>query len=195
MRRLILVPAIVAGFLFMGLTPAASTGAETVDVLDQGGATIYASHGARMVRQVNGISVAVKMPTPEPRTYTYPDGTSPGHPEGFTLWMFVFNHPERCSGSCGPDDMTNPAVGFGVYNPAGHFSGGGILNLAGRVGVGEPAGAPPGVTPHPLSNPAGAEVHLAVTSHGSVDPATLPGELRRPTGSGACGCWWLAIFD
>ena len=37
--------------------------------------------------------------------------------------------------------------------------------------------------------------HLAVTSHGRLDPATLPGEFRRPTVSGACGCWWVAIFD
>jgi hypothetical protein len=49
--------------------------------------------------------------------------------------------------------------------------------------------------PHPLSNRAGAEVHVAVTSHGALDPVTLPGEFRRPTGSPGCGCWWLAVFD
>jgi hypothetical protein len=131
----------------------------------------------------------------EPGEYLYPDGTGSGHPEVFTLWMFVFDYPEHCDGPCGPDDMTNPAVEFGVYNPAGHGTAGSSLTLAGRAGVGDTAGAPPGIVPHDLSNPAGAEVHLAVSSHGQLDPATLPGEFRRPTGSGACGCWWVAIFD
>lgn len=195
MRRFLLMPAIVAGFVITGLAPVSAAGPEYADVLDQGGAAVYASDAARMVRQGNGISVAVKMKTPEPGSYLYPDGTKPGHPEVFTLWMFVFNHPEHCSGPCGPDDMTNPDVKFGAYNPAGHPSGGGMLNLAGRVGVGDTPGAPPGITPFPLSNPAGAEIHLAVTSHGGLDPASLPDEFHRPTGSGSCGCWWVAIFD
>lgn len=194
-RRRIATVGLAAALAIAGAETVGAGGPERTDVLDQGGATVYADDGARMNRQANGIAVSVKMPTPEPGAYLYPDGTEPGHPEVFTLWMFVFNHPEHCSGPCGPDDMTNPAVEFGVYNPAGHVSGGGILTLTGRVGVGDQAGAPPGITPHDLSNPSGAEVHLAVTSHGGLDPATLPGEFHRPTGSGACGCWWLAIFD
>lgn len=178
-----------------GAAPAAAGAPETADVYEQGGAAIHAADGARLVRQADGVHVSLRMPTPEPGSYLYPDGTTPGSPEVFTLWMFVFNHPEHCTEPCGPDDTTNPDVKFGVYNPAGHVNAGRWLNLSGRAGVGDPAGAPPGIDPYPLSNPGGAQIHLAVTSHGGLDPSTLPGEFRVPTGSGACGCWWTAIFD
>lgn len=195
MRRvgLSLVPVLLLWIIAQ--VPAAAAPIETSDVLEQGEGAVYAHDGARLVRQADGLAVSVKMPVPQPGTYLYPEGTVEGHPEVFTLWMFVFNRPEHCSGPCGPDDMTNPDVEFGVYNPAGHVAAGGTLALSGRVGVGDMAGAPPGITPHDLSNPGGAEVHLAVTSHGALDPATLPGEFHRPTGSGGCGCWWLALFD
>ena len=103
--------------LLAGSLSATAAGPERADVWDQGGATVYAPDGARLVRQANGIAVSVKMPTPESGEYLYPDGTEPGHPEVFTLWMFVFNYPEHCAGPCGPDDMTNPAVEFGVVQP------------------------------------------------------------------------------
>lgn len=195
MRKTLLSLAVAAVLVLVGVAPAGAAVPETADVMDQGGGAVYAPDGARLVRQANGLAVSVSMPTPEPGSYLYPDGTSPGHPEVFTLWLFVFNHPENCSGPCGPDDVTNPAVEFGVYNRAGHATGGGQLTLAGRAGVGDTAEAPPGITPHDLSNPDGAAVHLAVTSHGGLDPATLPEEFRIPTGSGACGCWWVAVFD
>ncbi len=136
------------------------------------------------------------MPTPERGTSLYPDGTEPGHPEVFTLWAFVFNHPDQCSGgACGPDDLSDPAVGFGVYHPGGHVNAGSTLHLSGRVGVGEPADGPPGSAVTDLSDPMGAEVHLAITAHGDLDPASLPTEFHVPTGNGGCGCWWVAIFD
>lgn len=197
MRRTPLSLVIVAILVLAGQVPGSASPPERADVMDQGGAAVYAPDGARLVRQPNGLAASLSMPTPEPHSYKYPAGTTAGHPEVFTLWMFVFNHPEECDVpfQCGPDDMRNPDVEFGAYNPAGHVTGGGALTLAGRVGVGEEAGAPPGITPHDLSNPAGAHVHLAVTSHGRLDPATLPDEFHTPTGSGACGCWWLAFFD
>lgn len=195
MRRPRLTLALATSLLLAMHIPASAAQPERADVMDQGGEAVYATDGAQLVRQANGIAVSVKMPTPEPGSYLYPDGTEPGHPEVFTLWMFVFNHPEHCTDPCGLDDTTNPHVEFGVYNPAGHVAADGTLTLTGRVGVGDAAQAPPGITPHDLSNPAGAEVHLAVTSHGGLDPATLPNEFRIPTGSGACGCWWVAIFD
>ncbi len=195
MRRFIVAIACAVALLFAGLSTASAQAPERVDVWDQGGLEVYAPDGARLVRQTNGLAASVKMPTPVSGEYLYPDGTEPGHPEIFTLWMFVFNYPENCSGPCGPDDMTNPAVEFGAYNVAGHVNAGQSLNLSGRIGVGETAGAPPGIMPHDLANPAGAEIHLAVTSHGALDPATLPTEFRTPTGNGGCGCWWVAIFD
>lgn len=194
MRTGRLIPALAAALLMATSSPATASSAETADVMDQGGALVYAPDGAKVVRQPNGLRISVSMPAPEPGSYVYPAGVTPGSPEVFTLWSFVFNHPDECTQPCGPDDLNNPDVEFGVYNTAGHVNARGTLTLTGRIGVGDPAGAPPGVTPHPLSNPAGAEIHVAVTSHGALDPTTLPGEFRRPTGSPMCGCWWVATF-
>lgn len=195
MRRSVLLVVGVVALLVATQVAASAQAPESADVMHQGGVGVLAPDGAQLVRQANGVHVSVQMPTPMPGTYQYADGIMPGHPEVFTLWMFVFNHPEHCAGDlCGPADTTNPAVEFGVYNVAGHAVAGSRLTLSGRVGVGEPAGGPPNVDPFPLSNPAGAEVHLAVTSHGGLDPATLPGEFRRPTGSPMCDCWWVALF-
>ena len=169
---------------------------ERADVMNQGGAGVYAADGATVVRQTNGLRMSIKMPTPEPDTYVYPAGTEAGHPEVFTLWAFIFNFPELCDGPCDGNDLGADAAAKGsVYNVGGHVASGNWLTISGRVGVGEPALAPPGVTPTPLVNPAGAVIHLAVTSHGALDPSTLPTEFRIPTGSPACACWWLAVFE
>lgn len=174
-------------------------GAEYADVMDQGGVGVYAANGAKMVRQPNGLRASISMPTPQPGEYVYPPnppGIVPGHPEVFTLWMFAFNFPALCTdGVCNGDDLGAGAAAKGsVYPVVGHPVSGRSLNLSGRIGVGEPALAPPGVVPTPLTNPEGAEIHLAVTSHGALDPSTLPGEFRSPTGSPTCGCWWTAVF-
>lgn len=195
MRRSLLALTCASALLVTSHSTASADPPDTADVMDQGEGAVYSPDGARLVRQPNGLAVSIKMPTPAAGTYVYPEGTEPGHPEVFTLWAFVFNHPDQCSGPCGPDDLTDPEVGFGVYNAAGHAVSGSTLELSGRFGVGDPAMAPPGITPFPLSNPAGAEVHVAVTSHGGLDPSTLPGEFHTPTGSPACGCWWVAVFD
>jgi hypothetical protein len=194
-------PAIVDPTSVDGVDPVFGVGAggEYADVMNQGGMGVYSEDGARVVRQPNGLRASMKMPTPEPGSYVYPDsppGIVPGHPEIFTLWIFAFNHPELCTdGVCNGDDIGDDAPAKGaVYNGGGHVASGASLNIAGRVAVGQPAVAPPGVEPTPLSNPAGAEIHLAITSHGALNPETLPGELRTPTGSGACGCWWVAVF-
>ena len=166
-------------------------GPEYEDVMNQGGVGVYASDGASLVRQPNGIQVRLRVPTPDPGSYVYAAGTEAGHPEVFTLWAFVFNYPENCTDPCNGDDLggATGAIG-GAYNAGGVISGGGSINVAGRIGVGEsPFGG------LPLELPATAEVHLALAPHGAMDPSTLPTELRTPEGSPACGCWWVAIFD
>lgn len=196
MRRSLLAITLSVVVSLVAISAAAAAPPETADVWDQGTmATVYAPGGAQLVRQANGISVKITMPTPEPDTYVYPPGTGPGHPEVFTLWAFVFNNPGACSDDeCGPDDMGNPDVGWGAYNPGGHVNAGNNLTLSGRIGIGDPAGGPPGTQNiTDLYDPMGAEVHLAVTSHGALDPSTLPGEFRRPTGNGSH--WWVAVFD
>lgn len=169
---------------------------ERADVMNQplAGGGVYTADGATVVRQTRGLRISMRVPTPEPGTYFYPPGTEAGHPEVFTLWAFVFNFPELCSEPCGSDDLGADAPARGsVYNIGGHVVSGNFLTIAGRVGVGEPALAPPGVTPTPLVNPSGAVIHVALTSHGVLDPSTLPTEFRIPTGSPPF--WWVAIFD
>lgn len=195
MRRGRIILAMSAAILISGPSLASADRPETADVMDQGGVGVVAEDGARLVRQPNGIAISLKMPAPESGNYIYPDDQDVGSPEVFTMWAFVFNYPDNCSDPCGSDDVNNSDVEFGVYNIAGHVNAGAVLSLSGHVSVGAPAGGPPGVIPHPLSNPAGAEVHVAVTSHGGLTPDSLPGEFRSPTGSPACGCWWVAVFD
>lgn len=180
------------------VTPAAlGMSPERADVMNQGGAGIYAAAGALVVRQPKGLRLSMTMPTPEPGSYVYPPnppGIVPGHPEVFTLWAFIFNYPALCDGPCDGNDIgANAAAKGSVYNVGGHVASGESLTIAGRIGIGEPAVAPAGITPTPLVNPSGAEIHLAITSHGMLDPARLPTEFHVPTGSPACGCWWVAI--
>lgn len=195
-------PAIVDPAPVDGVDPvfAMHDGGEYADVMNQGEMGVYSGNGAHIVRQPKGLQASISMPTPQPNSYVYPPnppGIVPGHPEVFTLWIFAFNHPELCTdGVCSGDDIGAGADAKGsVYNGGGHVASGASLTIAGRVAVGQPALAPPGVEPTPLTNPAGAEIHLAITSHGALDSSKLPNEFRTPTGSAACGCWWVAIFD
>jgi hypothetical protein len=170
---------------------------ETVDIVGQSPAgPVVSVDGATLSRTKNGITIALSMPTPAPGSYDYPppnafqDTVLEGHPEVFTAWAFVFNSPEDCSAPCGSDDIGagTPARG-GVYNFAGHISGGGNLQLVGHVSTGA---APLGATHAPLDNPMGAEVHVAVAPHGTLQPDLLPTQITFPIGAPAF--WWLAFF-
>lgn len=44
-----------------------------------------------------------------------------------------------------------------------------------------------------LEKPAGAEVHLAVERHGTVDPDALPEQINTPAGTSDHR--WFAVFD
>ena len=168
---------------------------ETVDVVGQSGAgPVVSEDGATIIRTKNAITASLKMPTPIPGSYTYPDGNAfqpfvfVGHPEVFTGWIFIFNNPAECSdGECGSDDLGPTPARGGAYNFAGHVVGGSTLKLTGHVSVGKEAFG--GV---PLDNPSGAEVHLAVAPHGMVQPDFLPAQISRPIGNPAL--WWVAIF-
>jgi hypothetical protein len=172
---------------------------------------------ALLTRDQDRLLLEITMGVPTPGTYVYPDEVpteSQAAPEAFTLWAFVFNHPEHCTSGdapflCGPDDFSEEAKG-GVYGLAGHVpsidhSGGvfeydratgGRMTLTGEIEVGDPQrpDAPPGEVNFPLSNPLGAEVHVAIAPHGQIDPSTLAIELFEPAGNPGCGCWWGAFF-
>lgn len=203
MRSLRISVLAVAG-LSLALALAASAGAGAVttqpaDVRGQGsGGPIVASNGATLQRSDSGLSAKLKMPTPEPGSYVYPGPNAffpaavPGHPEVYTLWVFVFNHPALCSQPCDSNDLFTAANGFpaargGAFNGAGHIVGGPNLSLAGHVSMNETP-----FTGSPLLEPRSAEVHLAVAPHGNLDPALMPQMINLPIGNPAL--WWVAVF-
>lgn len=163
---------------------------ETADILDQGGGSVLVEDGARLLRAPDALSLNIAMPTPAPGTYMYPETgvfSGPGHPEGFTLWAFVFNFPGDCSLPCNFDDLGNTPAQGGAFFVTGHMVGGGHLTLGGQISTEDSPGL--GVA---LQNPEGAEVHIAVAPHGGIDPDKMPDQIQTPTGPSTV--WWTAGF-
>ena len=182
-------------------------------------AQLLLAENAHLTRSDDGIGIEMKLITPEAGSYTYPE-TVPGErqaqPEVFTGWVFVFNNPELCKSNpgtefpCGGQDF-NDEVKAGAYNFSGtinqlrQISGGelqlnsfsdGYVVLNGEIGVGQEQRPPVAqqVSTHPLENPMGAEVHVAIAPHGQLDIETIATELYSPVGNPACDCWWVATF-
>ena len=157
------------------------------DVLGQvvgGERTVYAEDAATLRRGPDGLQVRVQMPTPEPGTYNYPAPdeptvSEPGHPEAFTLWVFVF------------DDELGPYEDFpwsSAFLGAGHVVGGPNLTLSGYISKqSEPFAG------FYLENPQDVEVHFAVAPHGGLDPEILPEQIKTPAGGPPL--WWVALFE
>ena len=194
--------------LILLMTASANTAAadpphivQTADVLGQGGDGVYQEDGARLVRSETSLRIKWKVPTPAPGTYQYPTADQvppgapthpeiiPGWPEVFTLWVFVFNHPELCSAPCDFDDIgdTTAAQG-GVYQLDATVALDGKIRFKGKVKVGE---AP--LVGAALQNPNGAEVHPAMAPHGKAHcgealEQQLTGSVGNPS------FWWPALF-
>jgi hypothetical protein len=192
----VLLSAAVAALAVAGSAAADGASKQEADVVGQGPAgPVVSEEGARLTRTRSRLRAKLAMPTPEPGSYVYPgpnawhpNGTAPGFPEVYTLWVFVFNYPDLCSAPCDGNDIavTAPAHGgaFGVDGIIAYTSN---LRLAGKVTR--------DTTPFvgsPLLEPLTAEVHLAVAPHGKVDPSNLQNQLTRPVGSPPI--WWLAFF-
>lgn len=162
-----------------------AVGVETADVFGQGSnGPVVAQDGATIRRTPNGISVKVSMPTPEPGTYDYPTGgvafAGPGHPEAFSLWVFIFD----------PDaDETQAGPWTGAFLGGGHVAGGPNLTLSGHIST----NTEPFLGNH-LVNPRDADVHLAVAPHGALDPGVMPEQIQTPTQPGP-DIWWIALFE
>ncbi len=183
--------------LLAGTPPAAaSVATDTADVIGQGPAgPVVSPNGATIGRNQTGISVKLTMPTPQPGSYDYPppnafhpEGARPGHPEAFSLWVFVFNHPNECSDPCDGNDLGDTPARGGAFNAAGHIVGGQTLQLAGRVTTNSTP-----FTGSALTEPETAEVHLAVAPHGELQPEIMPDQISKPIGSPPY--WWLANFS
>ncbi|MCE0487250.1 hypothetical protein [Ornithinimicrobium sediminis] len=197
MRSHFLTSALAVAALALGQTAAASpVGSHVTDVAGQGpGGPVVSPEGASLQRNDSGLSVKLTMATPAPGTYTYPsesafqpEGARPGHPEAFSLWVFVYNHPELCSdGVCDANDLGDTPAQGGAFNGGGHVVGGGELRLAGRVTVHDQP-----FVGEPVTRPRSAEVHLAVAPHGELQPDVLPDQISTPIGTP--DHWWLAQF-
>ena len=206
MRNRILAPIIaVASLVLIATSVSAAGGWETANVVGQGLAgPVVAPGGAAVLRTPNGVAASLTMSTPEPGSYFYPTGPTgsgtAGHPEAFSLWVFIFYNPEECAGAiCGPGDlMNNPDVIAGAHNGGGHLEGGSNLKLEGFVNkssftFGGPNAETLGEALSMGYDLADADIHLAVAPHGALDPDLLPGSISTPVGTPAS--WWLAIFS
>lgn len=192
-----------AGLLASGTIADAASPWEQEDVFGQGmGGPTVAEGGAKILRTADGVSASVSMPTPVPGSYMYPQGPSAsgeaGHPEAFSLWVFVFFNPEACDGDCDAGDLqTNEDVVAGAFNASGHLVGGPHLTLTGHVNPGTPTfgGAMAETLGEALSQGfdlADAEIHVAVAPHGALDPDLLPESIKTPTGDPSF--WWIALY-
>jgi hypothetical protein len=192
---------------------------ENFATVSVGGPEILTPENTSIVRTEDGLTITLKMPTPEPGSYHYPEGIPPeaqAAPEIFTGWAFIFNHPENCVSfaevpRCGPDDFTEEAMAS-VYNFSGHASSlshergdlvldagtDGMIVLSGTINSGDPVypNVPPNALTFPLENPMGAEIHASIAPHGQLNVTTmdLEAELSSPQGGPGCDCIWLATF-
>ncbi len=205
MRRLVTVIAVVAVVASIAATASANPW-ETEDIFGQGlGGPVVAMDGAMINRGTTGVSASVTMATPEPGSYVYPTGPTasgvPGHPEAFSLWVFVFFNPEECAtpNFCGPGDLINdPDVIAGAFNAGGHLAAGPKLTMSGRITAKTMSfGGPNAETIEEALalgyTIADAEIHIAVAPHGALAPELLPEQIKTPAGNPSH--WWLAIFD
>lgn len=177
---------------------------ETADVVGQGlGGPLVANDGAAILRLPNGVKAQLDMATPEPGSYVYPVGPTgsgvAGHPEVYSLWVFVFFNPEACaSDPCGPGDLINdPDVVAGAFNAGGHVAGGPNLSLSGFVNTSSPTFGGPNAETISTGlamgyDLASADIHIAVAPHGALAPELLPESIGTPVGGP--GHWWIAIF-
>lgn len=133
---------------------------------------------ATLDRNANGISANF-------RTTGLPEG------QAVTLWIMFFNHPEFCTTSpcSAPADLFTPGVDGDFYLASGHVTGSsGTMGFGGHLSVGDVSNsgrAELGAGAVPLTNPYGAEVVLALHSHG---PALTGTDLAYQLSSFLGGC-------
>ena len=117
-------------------------------------------------------------------------GLMAGH--AVTLWIMFFDNPEACAvaGECNPAvDIGAPGVRFDFHYAGGHIVNGKKTTISGHLQVGElstsgwaEVGSPLAT---PLTNPSGAQVILALHSHG---PAQAGQALMAQMSSYLGGC-------
>ena len=147
---------------------------QTSNVLDVSGANKGYTGAAWLIRTEDGISGRIMTRV-----------STAGDP--YTLWVVVFNNPENCVDGCNGADLANAEVGGSVYNGTGAISapdgqlkengkpaGGGVINFDFNLpahplpnGLFVLFGDPDGLY---AGNGYGAEIHLVVDKHPSIQP-------------------------
>lgn len=108
-----------------------------------------------------------------------------------SAWWVFFNNPDACTAGlppyrCGAGDFSNPAVLASVQQAGAHVIGeSGYGNYGAYFSAGaDPECAGPAIPCAGLLDPRGADVHIALRTHG----ATLPGALSEQLSSFNGGC-------
>lgn len=113
-------------------------------------------------------------------------GLTAGH--AVTLWIMFFDNPEACliPGACNPGDIGRNGVRFDFHYAGGHVVNGRNTTITGHLQTGETStsgwaelaaiGAAPPFFVTPLTNPEGAQVILALHSHGPAQTGQLLAE-------------------
>jgi hypothetical protein len=193
--RILPVAALAIGLALPWGAPATADGPpahETADVLTFAGFEPVEDATARLARGDDTL-------------FTRTDTRDLDHRHVMTLWWVIFNHPEHCEHgqgdlSCGEGDLFDGPNGPTGVEPACVFADGSLVGGNGharfsdRLAVGEArdscidffVDAVDGLegVDHGLTNPAGAEVHLVVRSHGP----RIPGEVAEQRSTFAGGC-------
>ena len=173
---------------------------QAADIANQGGEGVASKDGAKVLRTHHGVHLKMTMPTPESGKYVYPaaapgrEAIEPGWPEVFTGWAFVFNFPEKCTDPCNGDDLGDTPAKGGVANFAGEVIWRDKLELRGHIARDTMLGNPPGLPKVRFRNPKGAEIHMAIAPHGAPIREAIGVQTSAPTGSPACGCWWVGVI-
>jgi hypothetical protein len=198
---------VVIGVVALAMLRDGTKEGQTAAMSRQGGTgSTLDENEARLTRRTDGLVAAVDARTPVPGSYEYPvadmiptwadphprvaAGASDA-PEVFTVWLFVFNAPELCTdGTCDLDDLgADAAASGGSYQLDGLIADGEKMAFFGHIRLGENP-----LNGAPLTNPAGAEVHVAIAAHGRALPGAdgwrqLNGPVGNPT------LWWAATFE
>ena len=123
---------------------------------------------------------------------THVQGLTPG--VVVTAWLVAFNNPQYCATSpCSVADIPNPDVDASPLYVGGRIVGpDGSATYGAYRAVDDATGWNGGGTGNGLVNPLGAEIHIALRSHGpaSADPAVLAQQLSMFNGGcpGGVGC-------
>lgn len=128
-------------------------------------------------------------------------GLTGGH--AYTIWFVAFNNPENCTGGCGADDLSNPAVQGSSLWSAGHVVGrSGKATFGGHRVVGDRADTDKGEIGPGLLDAHGAEIHLVLRTHGEKIPRMVADQIHSFNGGcrpgepneGRCANVQFAVF-